>query len=62
MLQVVFLTMLSRSTADEMARIAERGAQHAAAAWQHIANHVAQPEEQLQARQQASFCNEQMKE
>ena len=45
--------MLSRSTADEMARLGERGPQHAAAAWLHIANHVIAPEEQLHARQQA---------
>ncbi len=51
-LQVVFLSMLGRSTADEMARITERGAQHAAAGWLCIANHALQAEEQLHAHQQ----------
>ena len=51
-MQVVFLSMLGRSIVDEMARITERGSQHAAAAWLCIANHAVQPEEQLHARQQ----------
>lgn len=45
--------MLGRSIEGEMARIAERGSQHAAAAWLRIANHAEQPEQQLQAHQQA---------
>lgn len=53
LLQVVFLSMLGRSIEGEMARIAERGSQHAAAAWLRIANHAEQPEQQLQAHQQA---------
>lgn len=53
LLQVVFLSMLGRSMNDEMGRIAERGSQHAAAAWLRIANHAEQAEQQLHARQQA---------
>ena len=49
--------MLGRSTEDEMARIAERGNQHATAAWLHIANHAEQPEQQLHAHQQARVMN-----
>lgn len=46
--------MLGRNIEDEMRRIAERGNQHAAAAWTSIAVHASKPEEQLQARQQVS--------
>lgn len=45
--------MLGRNIEGEMARIAERGSEHAAAAWLRIANHAEQPEQQLQAHQQA---------
>ena len=51
--QVVFLSMLGRSIEDEMSRITERGAEHAAAAWLRIADHAEQPEQQLKALQQA---------
>ncbi len=44
--------MLNRSTDDEMARITERGSQHAAAAWLRVANHAVLAEDQLHARQQ----------
>ena len=44
--------MLNRSTDDEMARITERGCQHAAAAWLRVANHAVLAEDQLHARQQ----------
>jgi hypothetical protein len=44
--------MLNRSTDDEMARVTERGSQHAAAAWLRIANHAVLAEDQLHARQQ----------
>ena len=53
-MQVVFLSMLSRITDDEMGRITQRGSQHAADAWTRIATHASKPEEQLQARQQVS--------
>ena len=45
--------MLGRSIEDEMARITERGSDHAAATWLRIAEHVEQAEQQLHARQQA---------
>ena len=45
--------MLGRSVGDEMSRITERGAEHAASAWLRIADHVEQPEQQLKAHQQA---------
>lgn len=48
--------MLGRSIDDEMGRIAARGSQHAAAAWTSIATHAVRSEEQLQARQQVSWC------
>lgn len=51
-LQVLFLSMLNRSNDDEMARITERGSQHAAAAWLRVANHAVLAEDQLHARQQ----------
>ena len=53
-MQVVFLSMLGRSTDDEMGRITQQGSQHAADAWTRIATHASKPEEQLQARQQVS--------
>ena len=49
--------MLGRSVEDEMARIAERGSQHAAAAWLRVANHAEQLEQQLHAHQQARLTH-----
>ncbi|DBA87841.1 TPA: hypothetical protein ACH3X1_004837 [Trebouxia sp. C0004] len=51
--KVLFLSMLNRSTDDEMARITKRGSQHAAAAWLRVANHAVLAQDQLHARQQA---------
>ena len=51
-LQVVFLCNMGRSVDDEMARITQGGAEHAAAAWLRIAHHVTQAELQLQALRQ----------
>lgn len=50
--------MLGRNIEDEMARITERGSQHAAAAWLRIANHAEQPEQQLKAHQQAGVLHD----
>ena len=47
--------MLGRSIEDEMARITERGCEHAASAWLCIAEQAEQAEQQLHARQQARF-------
>ena len=49
---MLFLSTLNRSTDDEMARITERGSQHAAAAWLCVANHAVLAEDRLHARQQ----------